>query len=160
MNDIDKFFSQFIGQSQGQGRFLRLSVENNLVGGSFIGRKDNQDYLKVKIDGLTLTSSSGVQSVTGLNTNNSDPLNPIVQISIGSGLSGNGTPASPLTATGGGGTVTGATISGALSVTGSVTLAFAWTGTTAQYVRGDGSLATFPSLTGYVPYTGTTTDVD
>jgi hypothetical protein len=146
MNDIDKFFSQFIGQSQGQGRFLRLSVEDNLVGGTFIGRKGNQDYLKVKIDGLQLTGGGGVQSVTGLNTNNSDPQNPIVQISIGSGLSGNGTPSSPLTATGSGGTVTGATISGALSVSGSVTLAFVWTGTTGQYVRGDGSLATFPTI--------------
>ena len=34
------------------------------------------------------------------------------------------------------------------------------TGTTAQYIRGDGSLATFPALTGYVPYTGATTNVD
>jgi hypothetical protein len=34
------------------------------------------------------------------------------------------------------------------------------TGTTAQYIRGDGSLATFPTLTGYVPYTGATTDLD
>jgi hypothetical protein len=34
------------------------------------------------------------------------------------------------------------------------------TGTIAQYVRGDGSLATFPSLTGFVPYTGATTNVD
>jgi len=34
------------------------------------------------------------------------------------------------------------------------------TGTTAQYLRGDGSLATFPSLTGYVPYTGATGDVN
>ena len=34
------------------------------------------------------------------------------------------------------------------------------TGTTAQYIRGDGTLATFPSLTGYVPYTGATTDLD
>jgi hypothetical protein len=146
MSEIDKFFQKFIGQSQGQGRFLRLSVEDNLVGGTFIGRKGNQDYLKVKIDGLQLTGGGGVQSVTGLNTNNSDPQNPIVQISIGSGLSGNGTPSSPLTATGGGGTVTGATISGALSVSGSVTLAFVWTGTTGQYVRGDGSLATFPTI--------------
>ena len=151
MNEIDKFFSQFIGQSQGQGRFLRLSVEDNLVGGTFIGRKGNQDYLKVKIDGLQLTGGGGVQSVTGLNTNNSDPQNPIVQISIGSGLSGNGTPSSPLIATGGGGTVTGATISGALSVSGSVTLAFAWTGTTGQYVRGDGSLATFPTIPSVTP---------
>jgi hypothetical protein len=34
------------------------------------------------------------------------------------------------------------------------------TGTTSQYLRGDGSLATFPSLTGYVPYTGATGDVN
>jgi nitrogen fixation protein len=34
------------------------------------------------------------------------------------------------------------------------------TGTTSQYLRGDGSLATFPSLTGYVPYTGATTNVN
>jgi len=30
------------------------------------------------------------------------------------------------------------------------------TGTISQYIRGDGSLATFPPLTGYVPYTGAT----
>jgi hypothetical protein len=34
------------------------------------------------------------------------------------------------------------------------------TGTTAQYLRGDGSLATFPTLTGFVPYTGATTNVN
>jgi hypothetical protein len=34
------------------------------------------------------------------------------------------------------------------------------TGTTSQYLRGDGSLATFPSLTGFVPYTGATANVD
>jgi hypothetical protein len=34
------------------------------------------------------------------------------------------------------------------------------TGTTSQYIRGDGSLETFPSLTGYVPYTGATADVN
>jgi hypothetical protein len=102
MNEIDKFFSQFIGQSQGQGRFLRLSVEDNLVGGTFIGRKDNQDYLKVEIDGLTQSSGGGVKSVTGLNTNNTDPLNPIVQISVdGTTITGDGTPSSPLVATSG-----------------------------------------------------------
>jgi hypothetical protein len=40
------------------------------------------------------------------------------------------------------------------------TLAVTGAGTTAQYVRGDGSLATFPALTGYVPYTGATTNVN
>ena len=44
------------------------------------------------------------------------------------------------------------TSNGSLDVTGA--------GTTAQYIRGDGSLATFPSLTGYVPYTGATQNVD
>jgi hypothetical protein len=44
------------------------------------------------------------------------------------------------------------TSNGTLEVTGA--------GTTAQYIRGDGSLASFPSLTGYVPYTGATADVD
>lgn len=44
-----------------------------------------------------------------------------------------------------------ASISGAISVSGgpittSGTLAFSWTGTTVQYVRGDGSLATFPTI--------------
>jgi hypothetical protein len=40
------------------------------------------------------------------------------------------------------------------------TIAVTGAGTSAQYVRGDGSLATFPSLTGFVPYTGATTNVD
>ena len=34
------------------------------------------------------------------------------------------------------------------------------TGTTAQYLRGDGSLATFPNLDEYVPYIGASTNVD
>ena len=33
-------------------------------------------------------------------------------------------------------------------------------GTASQYVRGDGSLATFPSITGLVPYTGATANVN
>jgi hypothetical protein len=45
------------------------------------------------------TSSGGVATVTGLNTDNTDPLNPIVQISVdGSTITGVGTPASPLVA--------------------------------------------------------------
>ena len=47
------------------------------------------------------TSSGGggggsVDSVTGLNTNNTDPANPIVALSVDSTLTGAGTPASPL----------------------------------------------------------------
>jgi len=53
------------------------------------------------VDGL-------VQSVTGLNTDNTDPQNPIVRISVdGTTITGLGTPASPLVATGGGGGVSG-----------------------------------------------------
>jgi hypothetical protein len=40
------------------------------------------------------------------------------------------------------------------------TLTVTATGTTSQYIRGDGSLATFPGLTGFVPYTGATADVN
>jgi hypothetical protein len=58
-------------------------------------------------------------------------------------------------------TITGdsVTISGS-PVTTSGTLAFTFNGTTAQYIRGNGTLATFPSLTGFVPYTGATTNVN
>lgn len=42
-------------------------------------------------------TASGVQSVTGLNTDNTDPANPIVKISVdGTTITGDGTPANPL----------------------------------------------------------------
>jgi hypothetical protein len=44
------------------------------------------------------SSGSGVQSVTGLNTDNTDPQNPEVKISVANGITGAGTPASPLIA--------------------------------------------------------------
>jgi hypothetical protein len=67
------------------------------------------------------------------------------------------------------GTVTSvaASITGdALGITGSPvttsgTLALAFAGTSsAQYINGAGNLITFPTLTGYVPYTGATTNVN
>jgi len=53
----------------------------------------------------------------------------------------------------------------ALAITGSPvtsagTINIAFAGTSGQYVNGAGNLTTFPSLTGYVPYTGATADVD
>ena len=71
-------------------------------------------------------------------------------------------------ASGTSGTVTSvaASITGnSLGITGSPittagTLAFAFAGTNLQYVNGAGNLTTFPSLTGYVPYTGATGDVN
>lgn len=58
------------------------------------------DEIETAINGLSF-----VESISGLNTNNTDPQNPVIQISVGSGLSGNGTPASPLTASGGSSTI-------------------------------------------------------
>ena len=70
-------------------------------------------------------------------------------------------------ASGSSGTVTsvGLTMPSAFSVSGSPvtnsgTLAVSALGTTSQYINGAGGLTTFPSLTGYVPYTGATSDVD
>jgi len=68
----------------------------------------------------------------------------------------------------GNGTVTSvaASITGnAVGITGSPitttgTLAFAFVGTNLQYINGAGDLTTFPTLTGFVPYTGATSDVN
>ena len=66
------------------------------------GRRDDE-YLAGAITVQDLAAqivSNTVQSVTGLNTNNTNPLNPIVNISVdGSTITGDGTPASPLIAT-------------------------------------------------------------
>jgi len=65
------------------------------------------------------------------------------------------------------GTVTSValTVPSAFSVSGSPitssgTLAISATGDTSQYIRGDGTLATLPSVSGFVPYTGATTNLD
>lgn len=51
-----------------------------------------------------VNTNLGVQSVTGLDTDNTDPQNPVVQIAVdGSTITGDGTPGNPLVATGGGG---------------------------------------------------------
>lgn len=56
-----------------------------------------------KITGIYPTGGS-VDSVTGLNTDNTDPANPIIQISVdGTSITGDGTPGNPLVSTGGGG---------------------------------------------------------
>lgn len=56
------------------------------------------------VNRLTISGGDGaVESVTGLNTDNTDPANPIVKISVdGVTITGAGTPASPLVSTGGG----------------------------------------------------------
>jgi hypothetical protein len=65
------------------------------------------DYVSATASGtdVTVTIANGsVNTVTGLNTDNTDPHNPVVQISVdGSTITGDGTPGNPLVASGGGG---------------------------------------------------------
>jgi hypothetical protein len=62
-------------------------------------------WVQVAMEIIGVSGSTGVQSVTGLNTNNADPANPIVRISVdGSTITGLGTPGSPLVAHAGGAT--------------------------------------------------------
>jgi hypothetical protein len=71
-------------------------------------------------------------------------------------------------ASGSNGTVTSVAVTesgDALTITGSPittsgTINIGFAGISSQYVAGNGSLVTFPSLTGYVPYTGATANVD
>jgi len=63
------------------------------------------DAINIEIHSI---NNSKVDSVTGLNTDNTDPQNPIVKISVdGTTITGLGTPASPLVATSGGGSIGG-----------------------------------------------------
>jgi hypothetical protein len=58
---------------------------------------DNFKYTKYPVWAIKAGDVMGVQSVTGLNTDNTDPFNPIVKISVdGVTIIGEGTPASPL----------------------------------------------------------------
>lgn len=58
----------------------------------------------LEICGIPSAVNLGVLTVTGLNTDNTDPQNPIIEISVdGSTITGDGTPGSPLVATAGAG---------------------------------------------------------
>jgi len=60
---------------------------------------DNSGFNAVFSSGGGGSSSSGVQSVTGLNTDNTDPQNPIIEISVdGTTITGDGTSANPIVA--------------------------------------------------------------
>jgi hypothetical protein len=76
-----------------------------------------------------------------------------------------GEPLEPVNPPGGGLNSVGVTMPSAFAVansplTSNGTIQITGAGTIAQYVRGDGTLETFPSLTGFVPYTGATQNVD
>ena len=88
-----------------QGRILDLAnvdlEEDYLIIGKYTNKytTDNFKYTKYPIYAIKAGDVIGVQSVTGLNTDNTDPLNPIVKISVdGTTITGQGTPASPLVA--------------------------------------------------------------
>ena len=88
-----------------QGRILDLADvdpnEDYLIIGKYTNKytTDNFKYTKYPIYAIKAGDVLGVQSVTGLNTDNTDPYNPIVKISVdGVTITGEGTPASPLVA--------------------------------------------------------------
>ena len=120
--------------------------------------------LNVALSDLTATLTT-----TGVTANTYGSATQVPQITVDS--KGRITGVTLVTITAGTGTVTNVSASvpspttPALSVnvtnpTTTPAIAITANGTTAQYVRGNGSLATFPTLTGYVPYTGATTDVN
>jgi hypothetical protein len=85
-------------------------------------------------------------------------------ISAGTGITYNST-TGVISSSGGSVTSVGLSMPSAFTVTNSPvtstgTLTVTGAGTTAQYIRGDGTLATLPSISGFVPYTGATANVD
>jgi hypothetical protein len=121
--------------------------------------------------GITGTLSNQTDLQTALNAKQDDLNGTGFVIADGTTISYDNTtyyPASnPNGYTSNTGTVTSVALSvpSAFSVSGSPitssgTLAITGAGTTAQYVRGDGTLATMPNISGFVPYTGATGNVD
>lgn len=91
-----------------QGRILDAADvdpnEDYFVLGKYTNKytTDNFKYTKYPVWAIKAGDVMGVQSVTGLNTDNTDPFNPIVKISVdGVTITGEGTPASPLVANAG-----------------------------------------------------------
>jgi len=93
---------------------LPITTTHIYKNGELVGRAKNINFRgddpNVSISGDTAnvdlsggTGTGTVESVTGLNTDNTDPNNPIVQISVdGSTITGQGTPEDPLVASTGG----------------------------------------------------------
>lgn len=142
-------FSQTIGS--------KIDISHVRNAGSFIfnGKKYATEEL---MHGGGSGGSSGVQSVTGLNTNNADPLNPIVQISVdGVTITGAGTPGSPLVAVGSGsGTVTSVSVVTGNGFAGTVATATTTPAITIQTTLGAGNIPV-SNGTGFqaAPLTGT-----
>ena len=99
----------------------------------------------------------GVQSVTGLDTDNTDPANPIVQISVdGVTITGDGTPANPLVGVGGSdkGSFGGGADANFTGVVGYVTIPYSGTITGWQVIgdiSGNCVLDVWKSASGVIP---------
>lgn len=87
-----------------EGNYIEVSQElagvNCDEGGLKIVVKNINTAAIINTEYLCSIGLNSVQSVTGLNTDNTDPKNPIIKISVdGTTITGIGTPASPLVAT-------------------------------------------------------------
>lgn len=95
-----------------------FNFENLIATGKVITTPANTDLLTVNVrdprygggyqpvaiqfDDFAAAIGGGVQSVTGLNTDNTDPANPVINIAVDNAtLTGDGTPGNPLSALGG-----------------------------------------------------------
>lgn len=82
--------------AQNLSRLVDVNISNPTNGQTLVYNTSQQRWVN------DAAGSGSVQSVTGLNTDNTDPANPVVQISVdGVTITGAGTPASPLVSTGG-----------------------------------------------------------
>lgn len=115
------FFVDVSGTSQARPIIVHASGGDKINGQNTITLNTNNASVCVQLASqgywFAPTTGSGVvglvQSVTGLNTDNTDPLNPVVQISVdGVTITGTGTPVSPLVATIPPALVFGSTITG------------------------------------------------
>jgi len=173
-NSVDNPSQTLLNLIQGSG----ITITDNGAGGVTIAATGGASFITSISDtadidlNVALSNLTASLTTTGVTPNTYGSSTQVPQITVDS--KGRITGVTLVTITAGAGSVTNVSASvpspttPALSVTvtnPTTTPAIAITanGTTGQYVRGDGSLATFPTIpvvTGFVPYTGATTDVN
>lgn len=113
---VDRRIADIHNNKQAKKGYKYYSNDGKVYIGLETGRlKLYEPVASTTVQNITNTTveSTGVQSVTGLNTDNTDPANPVVQVSVdGVTITGAGTPASPLVATPSSGGVTSVTDDG------------------------------------------------
>lgn len=137
------------------------SVAWGSITGTLSAQTDLQAALDAKFDDPTGTTSEYIRGDGSLATFPSIPGGTVTAVTATSPLASSGGTTPDISIP-----VSSAKANGYLSSTDWIAFNNKFntpSGTTLQYVRGDGSLATFPtipSITGLVPYTGATSDVD